>query len=104
MRPLAILGLAAFLCIPAGCSTIRSFTTAEDLWVYSGTRQNVRIWTPGMGPNDCTGMIGLAAIFDFPFSLVLDTVALPVTCVLELFSGGAGGTSATPEEGPRRPR
>jgi len=95
------LTLAAILICTSGCSTIGSFVGGEELWLYSGSRRNVNVWTPGKGPRDCTGLMGLCAIADFPFSLALDTALAPLTLPLELLIGGAAAPQGGEDRGKR---
>ncbi|MBI3854304.1 MAG: hypothetical protein HY293_01290, partial [Planctomycetes bacterium] len=53
---------ALILLCGAGCSTIRTFNTGDHLWLYSGTRQNLAVWTPGNRIHDCSGMIGCVTV------------------------------------------
>ena len=73
--------LAACLCLPVvGCSSIVDMARSEDgQRVYGGTRRNVA-WMQGEETFTHTGAAEqIFGVFDFPFSLALDTVFLPVT-------------------------
>jgi len=74
------------LCVCSGCSTLNTWrNTKQHLWVYSGTQANIDPFErKRTGPY--VPLQRAVAIFDFPFSLVLDTVALPVMLPLELFA------------------
>lgn len=70
----------------SGCSTIATLTReSEHRWLYSGTRQDLRLLRGS--PYDCTGLSPIAGILDFPWSLALDTAVIPVTLPLQLILG-----------------
>jgi uncharacterized protein YceK len=77
-----------------GCSTIATLTTSSEAgpgrhrWLYSGTRNDLYLMS-GKVP-DCTGMSGCVGVLDFPWSLALDTAAVPVTLPLQLILGSPG--------------
>ena len=74
-----------------GCSTIATLArTSEDCWLYSGTRQDLRLLRGS--PYDCTGLGCLAGLIDFPWSLALDTALAPVTLPLQLILGSPDPT------------
>lgn len=66
----------------SGCSTVATWSTDEQLWLFSGTRWNVGTFDEDGNPY--AGVRRCAAVADFPFSLLLDTVVSPVMLVLEL--------------------
>jgi len=82
MRPL----LAACLCLSmVGCSSIVDIARSEDgQRVYGGTRKNVA-WVQGeeIGTHDGAAEL-IIGVLDFPFSLALDTVFLPVTLIFAI--------------------
>lgn len=83
MKRLAVLLLAAL----GGCSTINTLSSLEEHpWLYSGTRWNVEALTPGE-PEPFGGLRECFAIVDFPWSLALDTLALPFTLPTQLIRG-----------------
>ena len=94
VRTLAALSLAGVLLCGSGCGTIRSFSTSEELWLYSGTRANIAVWSPTREWTECTGLSGLVALVDLPWSLLVDTVLAPLTLPLEVIVGGGKGTKA----------
>ncbi|HEX7897244.1 MAG TPA: YceK/YidQ family lipoprotein [Planctomycetota bacterium] len=79
--------LALILASAGGCSTISTWTSQDDHpWLYSGTRWNVEALTPGE-PEPFGGIRQTFAILDFPWSLALDTLALPITLPAQLIGG-----------------
>ena len=78
--------LAFLLLTPAltGCSTLLTLDSKEP---YSGTKFNIEVWGPG--PCYGVGCAGLVifrplSIIDFPFSLVGDTLMLPIKGIQNL--------------------
>jgi uncharacterized protein YceK len=71
-------GVLLGILLLAGCGTIGSL--ANDQKIYGGTRYDAR----EMGNWGPCGS-GIVAVFDFPFSLALDTAALPFTLIYALF-------------------
>jgi uncharacterized protein YceK len=81
----ASLLLGIVLLVGPACSSLSSWSgPPEHQWVYSGTRTNIAAFD-GRGEAHMQGFLRCIAVVDFPFSLALDTIALPVTFVLELF-------------------
>jgi uncharacterized protein YceK len=73
LRRWSLLGLLLL----GGCGTIGNL--ANDPGIYGGTRYDVDEmgnWGP------CSA--GIVAVFDLPFSVVLDTAALPFTLIYTL--------------------
>jgi uncharacterized protein YceK len=90
--------LVPVLALGSGCSTIHTLSSSgEHLWLYSGTRKNLEPFQPDpfvtedrpMG-NPYRGLQQCVSIVDFPWSLVLDTVCLPVTLPLEFLAAPEG--------------
>jgi uncharacterized protein YceK len=86
--------LCAVLLLGTGCSTIGTLTSGEPgWWTYSGTRKNLEPFQPPPPREDGVPMCGMnglqrvVSVCDFPWSLALDTVVLPVTLLLDLFTG-----------------
>ena len=87
--------LGAILLLGTGCSTIGTLTSGEPgWWTYSGTRKNLEPFEPvppaEPGEPPCRPYAGLqrvVSVCDFPWSLALDTVVLPVTLLVDLFTG-----------------
>jgi uncharacterized protein YceK len=87
--------LPAILLALAGCSTIGTLTSGDPGWLtYSGTRKNLEPFEPepppaeGEGPRrPYVGLQRVVSVCDFPWSLALDTVVLPVTLLVDLFTG-----------------
>jgi len=73
-----------------GCSTVETIDGKGPFGIYSGTRRNVEVWGPAERNEDGSPKIPhqacwrVVSIFDFPWSLVLDTVLLPVSVPVEL--------------------
>ncbi|AHG85451.1 YceK/YidQ family lipoprotein [Bibersteinia trehalosi] len=76
--------LKLLLLIPllTGCSTLLTLDSKE---FYSGTKQNIEVWEPCHG-SGCMGLVILRplSIIDFPFSLVGDTLMLPIKGIQNL--------------------
>ncbi|MCR9142221.1 MAG: YceK/YidQ family lipoprotein [bacterium] len=74
----------------SNCSTIMTIAFVDEAGVYSGTRFNAAMVAtgPGVGhphqpiPQNCLFAGGLV---DLPFSLVMDTVALPYTIPVSIY-------------------
>jgi uncharacterized protein YceK len=80
--------LAALLVLAgcSGCSTVGTLCSgSEDCYFYSGTRQDVRFVRGRV--HDCTGLSWIVGYLDFPLSLGLDTVLVPVTAPLQVILG-----------------
>jgi uncharacterized protein YceK len=75
----------------AGCGTIGNL--ANDPRIYGGARYDVDEMG-ATGP--CSS--GIVAVFDLPFSVVLDTAVLPFTLIYELVK-----PDPLPPPPPRRP-
>jgi len=92
--PAAMLLGAILLCLPA-CSTISTLSQGRT-WFLSGTRENVSAFAVSQGENPFAGLRQCIAILDFPFSLALDAVLIPVTLPVEIFNSGASESKAAP--------
>ena len=80
--------LCAVVACGTGCSTLTTLTSSEDHpWLYSGTRWNLDSFSREVRGNPYGGIRECFSIFDFPWSLVLDTVVLPFTLPLQLVAG-----------------
>jgi hypothetical protein len=73
------------------------FAGRNNQYLYSGTRENIRAFEPqkpmsavdpGAGAYEFRMPPGIA-FFDFPCSLALDTVLVPITLPLQLIHGGS---------------
>ncbi len=69
----------------AGCATIATFIVPEpgDSYIYGGARADIRLMKEGEWVGD---ILPIGAVTDFPLSAALDTILLPITIPLELFS------------------
>lgn len=72
------------------CSTIVTIAYVDEVNVYSGTRQNLELVNGGLSPGHPHQPIPQSCLFtggliDLPFSLILDTVALPYTIPASIF-------------------
>ncbi len=84
-------GLLLGMLLLGGCGTIGNLS--NDPSIYGGTRYDVNeMGTPG----PCS--MGIVAVFDLPFSVVLDTAVLPFTLIYELVK-----PAPPPPPPPRRP-
>lgn len=80
-RPLAL--LAALLIPITGCGTIANVaTTPHGPAIYGGIVFDVGLTDSSSGSKGGGALFG---VLDFPLSLVLDTVTLPVTLLCEIF-------------------
>ncbi|MBI3858252.1 MAG: YceK/YidQ family lipoprotein [Planctomycetes bacterium] len=79
-----VLGVLVLLAVSSGgCGTISDMTQGDGgQRIYGGVRHDA-----GMMQNSSSTSVALG-IFDFPFSLVLDTGLLPVTLIIALFRIG----------------
>ncbi|MGX2947420.1 YceK/YidQ family lipoprotein [Frederiksenia canicola] len=76
------IGILLMVLFSTGCSTLMTMGEPE---FYSGTKANVEVWDPCHGPG-CLGLVIIRplSIIDFPFSLVGDTLMLPVKGIQKL--------------------
>jgi len=78
-----VLALAVTLC-SAGCGSINDISKGEDgQRIYGGVRQDAKMVS---GSNSSTAAV--LGFLDFPFSLALDTVFLPVTVIFAIARSG----------------
>ena len=78
--------MAALLAVwMTGCSSLTDMAADQDgQRIYGGTRHNV--WLLDEGPDTHAGGFAVIwGVFDFPWSLALDTAFLPVTAIFALF-------------------
>ena len=84
------LGVAVLLLL-SGCSTSQTIDgKVLPFGIYSGTRRNVKVWGPVERNEDGSARIPhqqcerVVSIFDFPWSVVFDTILLPISVPVEL--------------------
>src|SRR5579862_3948426 len=98
---LVLLSAGVLLVCGPACSTLM-FTGRDNKYLYSGTRENIHAFEPrkpapvdeepGADPRPEIYAFHTPpgiAFFDFPCSLALDTVLVPITLPLELIHGGS---------------
>ncbi|HXX94749.1 MAG TPA: YceK/YidQ family lipoprotein [Planctomycetota bacterium] len=81
---LLLLG-ALVLCIPA-CSTLGTLSSG-DSYLYSGTRANITNLGPAQDDSPFRDLARCISIFDFPFSLVVDSALIPFTLPMQVIVG-----------------
>ena len=81
----ALLPGCLLLCLPA-CSTLTTVSRGEK-YLAGGTRANIEAFAPSYSDDPWIGLRRFFSVFDFPFSLALDAVLLPVTIPLQLIQG-----------------
>jgi len=100
----ALLGVLV-LCLPA-CSTL-STVPGGTKYLMGGTRANIEAMGPRQDPEPLMWRTPpFIAFLDFPCSLALDLVLVPLTLPLQLVHGDASRSSpppTPPEEPPRKP-
>ncbi len=80
--------LVTLMCLQ-GCSTLFSLYDSIDPIhpaTYGGTRRNINLW----GRKNryiATWISNTTTVIDFPFSLALDTLVLPITVPVDLYHG-----------------
>lgn len=73
------------LCLPA-CSTLTMTGSGEKL-IMGGTRENCQAFEPDRVPPHLGHAVPVVAFLDFPCSLALDLVLLPITIPVHFISG-----------------
>lgn len=96
LRAIAPLALASLL---SACSTLGSLISSDyqGLAIYGGVYDNARSMRREASESDIDGMVALA--IDFPFSLVADTVLLPLTIPMQLRASDGQAAQAPAETG-----
>jgi uncharacterized protein YceK len=69
-----------------GCSSISDM--AANQRIYGGTRHNVWLLEEGPDNTHAGGYALIWGVMDFPWSLAMDTVFLPVTLVFAIARSG----------------
>jgi len=82
--------LLACLCLPiVGCSSIMDMASGKDgQRMYGGTQRNVSLMNGELNTTHTGVMEELMGMCDFPCSLALDTVLLPVTVIFAIARSG----------------
>ncbi len=111
---LIVLGLLAALPTLVGCASYANLGTEDGWKVYGGTRLDATLISEGFAPGPevtrkkverpVLAMEGCCGLVDMPFSVLVDTVLLPVTVPVAIAraaqDSGARPQTATSEAAP----
>ena len=94
-RILGALGLSALLALCSGCGTVVSLLNDElPSKVYGGVHMDALILSGRADEGGYLAAFGPCALVDWPLSLIMDTLLLPITLLMR--NPSSPGRSETP--------